>query len=225
MRACQAMIVAMALGLSAPASAHNMAQDAGGGAASQRDRTRDTEAVNALQALTGAPLVRRLEALSNAGNLVARWQLAMLLDTGQRGVQQNPDRARQLAISAAEGNEPLAWTSLGVIYATGRGGPVDYAASMQAYRRAAQLGERHGFFGVGVLYLLGQGVAEDRVTAASWFMASAVQGDEDAQNALREVVPGLSRPEFRQAVAKANEVLQQHGLPQRVAEQPTGDQG
>lgn len=187
--------------------------------APQRDRARENQAVDALRTLEGEPLTRRLTALSDSGNLVARWQLAMLLDTGQRGVRQDPARARVLALSAAEGGEALAWTSLGVLYATGRGGPVDYAASMRAYRRAAQLGERHGFFGVGVLYMLGQGVERDQVTAAGWFMASAVQNDEQAVQVMRQIIPTLSAAERAQAVSKANEILAQHGLTQRIGTQ------
>jgi phosphopentomutase len=43
-----------------------------------------------------------------------------------------------------------------------------------------------------------------------------VQGDSDAERGLRQVMPVLSSAQQIQAVGKANDILEQHGLSQRI---------
>ncbi len=179
-------------------------------------RAREAPPMRETAALTGAALVRALTQLSDAGNITARWQLAVMLDTGDRGVTPDPARGFRLASSAAEAGELRALVSRAVMHATGRGTPVDYAASMRDYRAAASGGEPHGFYGVGVLYHLGQGVPADSVKAAAWMAAGAVQGNGSAQAGLRRIFPTLSAAQQADAIAQGNMILRDHGLEQRL---------
>jgi TPR repeat protein len=174
-----------------------------------RDRAAEERAVAATDQLAGSRLASALTTMSDRGNLIARWQLAVLHDTGERGVLRNRARALSLARSAAAEGEPLAYVSLGVLYATAD--PPDYAASMRSYRAGARLGQAHGLYGVGVLYERGQGVEQDRPTALGWFIAAAVLGDDQAQGAVQRLMTAASDDDRRSAVVKANVILTDHG--------------
>lgn len=154
-----------------------------------------------------ASLYRRA---AEGGQAHAQWRLGVMLDMGE-GVAENPREAVEwLRRSAAQGNAE-AHASLGVMYANARGVQRDYAQSMLYYRRAAELG---GFYGIGALHSNGQGVPLDRIEAAAWFLAGLTQNDRRSQQALAQL--DLAPLEMRQAIVRANAILEQHRLEQRI---------
>jgi len=57
----------------------------------------------------------------------------------------------------------------------------DYATAMREFAPAAKQGNAEAEVYLGRMYLLGQGVPQDREEAIKWFKASADQGNADAQ--------------------------------------------
>ncbi len=58
----------------------------------------------------------------------------------------------------------------------------DYAVAMTWYLKAAEQGHAAAQCNLGVLFGLGQGVAQDYAEAMNWYRKAAEQGDADAQN-------------------------------------------
>jgi TPR repeat protein len=57
----------------------------------------------------------------------------------------------------------------------------DYAAAFKEFAPAAKQGNAEAEVYLGRMYLLGQGVPQDREEAIKWFKASGEQGNADAQ--------------------------------------------
>ena len=73
----------------------------------------------------------------------------------------------------------------------GRNGTRDYAAALQLYRRAAELGNASAQNSLGRMFEFGDGVPRDEKQAMAWYRAAARQGHPDATAALyRLSVPG-----------------------------------
>mgnify|MGYP006176940495 CR=1 FL=1 len=125
---------------------------------------------------------------------------------------EDPDEAFRWIRLAAERGSPLGAASLGVMYANGRGTPVDYGESRRWYLESARRGSAAGFYGIGVLHANGQGVARDPVEALAWFLVSATLGDERAPREVDRFAG--SEAESRAAVARANAILREFGLTQ-----------
>ena len=84
-----------------------------------------------------------------------------------------------LALIFAFGFAPPAWADFQAgIDAYERG---DYAAAYREWLPLAEEGGAEAQFNLGIMYNLGQGVAQSKVTAATWYRRSAEQGDADAQ--------------------------------------------
>ncbi len=157
-----------------------------------------------------ASLYRRA---AEGGQANAQWRLGVMLDIGE-GVAANPREAVEWLRRAAGQGNAEAHASLGVMYANARGVERDYAQSMLYYRRAAELGGVGGFYGIGALYSNGQGVALDRIEAGAWFLAALTQDDRRSEQALGQL--DLEAAEMRRAIARANAILEQHRLEQRI---------
>ena len=55
------------------------------------------------------------------------------------------------------------------------------------YRRAAEQGNAIGQVNLGLMYELGQGVAQEDAEAVKWYRKAAAQGNEIAQKALERL--------------------------------------
>ena len=72
----------------------------------------------------------------------------------------------------------------------GRNGKRDYAAALEFYRRAAELGNASAQNSLGRMFELGDGVPQDEANAIKWYRQAAEQGHPDAMAALHR----LARP-------------------------------
>ena len=59
--------------------------------------------------------------------------------------------------------------------------PQDYAQAVTWYRKAAEQGNAAAQWGLGLLYVRGQGIPQDYTQADGWFRKAAEQGRADAQ--------------------------------------------
>ena len=75
--------------------------------------------------------------------------------------------------------------NLGICYANGDGVPTrDYQQALSWYRKAADMGNGDGMWGVGFLYGKGLGVKQDYGQAVDWFRRSADAGSTKGMKGL-----------------------------------------
>jgi hypothetical protein len=91
------------------------------------------------------------------------------------------DDAVRACRSAAEQGDALAQFSVGVMYASGRGLPRDYAEAAKWWRKTADQGLAVAQSNLGVLYNVGKGVPQNKAEAAKWTRLAADQGLAAAQ--------------------------------------------
>jgi TPR repeat protein len=84
---------------------------------------------------------------------------------------------------AEEGNR-RAQTSLGLMYAYGKGVPKDYKNAVAWYGKAAEQGNARAQTLLGIMYEFGNGVPQDYTQAAGWYRKAAEQGFAPAQARL-----------------------------------------
>jgi TPR repeat protein len=105
-------------------------------------------------------------------------------DCGNAGALINADPARAVAACRrqADQGDAVAQTSLGKMYADGRGVSQDYAEAQRRFRLAANQGNPTAQYNLGLMYAAGQGMAQDYAEATRWYRLAADQGQSDAQN-------------------------------------------
>lgn len=148
---------------------------------------------------------------AEAGRAHAQWRLGVMLDEAMAGEHADPQAAYDWFFAAAQQDYAKAWSSLGVMYATGRGIDSDYDEALACYLRASQLGEAHGFYGVGILFALGQGVTADSNEAAAWLMVALDFGDEQAADSLAQVLALVDPADKAAIAARADAIAAQFG--------------
>lgn len=94
----------------------------------------------------------------------------------------------------AQAGDRVAQYNLAVIHETGRfGAPLDKAEAARWYRKSAEQGYENAQYNLGVLYLRGEGVAQDRAAALHWLGLAAEQLNPAAIAALEKL--GVSKPD------------------------------
>ena len=63
----------------------------------------------------------------------------------------------------------------------------DYEKAVIWYQKAAEQGDMHAQFNLGLCYLKGLGVHIDKKRAENWFKSSEMNGNEKATQVLREL--------------------------------------
>jgi TPR repeat protein len=84
----------------------------------------------------------------------------------------------------ADAGDPEAEFLVGLLYANGRGVPMDFARAADWYRLAAEQGYPPAQNNLGVLYLNGDGVPHEHAEAFKWFSLAATRGLPLAQSNL-----------------------------------------
>jgi hypothetical protein len=84
----------------------------------------------------------------------------------------------------AEKGDMNAQFDLGVIRYTGRGIPVDYAAALQWFKKAAHQGHPLAQYNAGYMYEKGEGMPQDYAEAMKYYRQSAERGNRLAQYTL-----------------------------------------
>lgn len=149
-------------------------------------------------------------AIASSGQSYAEWRIGVLIDQGK--AEGTLEEAVRLFKLSADQGQTEAMVSLGVMHATGRGTPQDFAACLEIYMIAARAGESHGVRGVGVLFHVGQGVEQNTSEAAAWFAASAAQGNEEAASDFTLLTEGMSKSEIEAIARRANEIADELSL-------------
>lgn len=90
-------------------------------------------------------------------------------------------KALRLLRPLADQGNATAQSSLGFMYATGQGVPLNHAEAAKWYRLAADQGRAPAQYNLGRMYAKGEGVTRDAVEAVKWWRAASEQGHSAAQ--------------------------------------------
>jgi len=142
--------------------------------------------------------------LAQQGDVRAQTTLGLMYARGY-GVEKDPAAAHRWWSFAAAANDPGAQYNLGLSFASGEGVAQDYARAAQWFDKAAQRTHVQAQYNLGLLYFEGKGVARDLLRAYFWVKVAALQGDDLAQDSLRNVAAAMSPGEIRQAEVEAEE--------------------
>lgn len=151
------------------------------------------------------PRVRALEGRARAGDVEAQLELGNVHFNGD-GVPRDAQEAMRWWRMAAEKGNAVAQLNLGTAsMAQGEKGAEE---AVKWLTQAAQAGDEGAQRNLGLLYLTGEGVAQDLRKAAIWLHRSAAQGDATAQYNLAvmfEDGTGVAKdlPEARRWYARA----------------------
>lgn len=99
-------------------------------------------------------------------------------------VSQDDALTLSLWLRRAEQGGAEAQFTVGTMYATGKGVPLDYVEAEKWFRRAAAQDHPRALWAMGSLYDNGWGVARDRVEAFRWYRLAAEKGEPQAQTNL-----------------------------------------
>jgi len=124
----------------------------------------------------------------------------------------------------AEAGDATAQCELGYAYEKGKGVPVDYAAALHWYRKAAEQNLPMGLNNVGAIYSAGLGVPKDEAEAIKWFRKSAERGfGHGASNLANMYAEGRGTPKNLVEAYKWYYIAARLGyLPARESVQKTG---
>ncbi|UDF03842.1 hypothetical protein [Asticcacaulis sp. AND118] len=151
-----------------------------------------------------AKAVEAMRTVADMGYPAAQYEMSVMYDEGIDGlVVADKVQARRWAGLAAQGGHPSAMYNFGLMNYTGQGGPVDYNAAASWLRKSAEYGVRDGQFGIGVMYMQGQAVAENAPEAYKWLSIAARNGDTEAESMLKDLRKRLTPEQLANAQAAA----------------------
>ena len=91
----------------------------------------------------------------------------------------------------AEQGNARAQTSLGFMYAKGKGVPEDDKEAVKWYNLAAEQGDADAQYNLGLMYKRGQGVLQDNAYAHMWWNIAASSGKSKNASKNRDKVEGM----------------------------------
>lgn len=111
--------------------------------------------------------------LAEAGDGAAQYSLGKLYEQGEAPVARDLIEAVRWYREAAAQRLPAAQNNLALMYAKGRGVPLDPLRAIELWTAAADQSYRWAQYNLGLAYFRGQGVAKDERQAAAWFRKAA----------------------------------------------------
>ena len=133
----------------------------------------------------------------------AEVNLGMTYESGQGGIDKNPQEAAKWYRKAADQGDTQAETSLGDMYVTGRGVSKDPKEAAKLYKAAVAKGFAPAFASFGYLYETGAGVPKDPVKAHMYYNVAAATSTGDVASKATtnrdRVAASLSKEDFAKA--------------------------
>jgi TPR repeat protein len=125
-----------------------------------------------------------LKAKAEGGDADSELWLAACYELGIDGLPKDITEAMKWYRKAAEHDNALAQTCIGLSYFDGSNVPKDHGEAVKWFRKAAQHGEAQSEWMLGRCYLNGWGVIKDEAQAVKWTQKSAKQNYPAAQHLL-----------------------------------------
>ena len=151
--------------------------------------------------------------LAENGYAPAQYSLGKLFDEGGGSIRANPFMAALWYRQAAAQDVAAAQNNLAIMYAKGRGVPLNESRAVALWEQAAANGHAVAKFNLALSYFNGDGVDADRQGAVAWFRKAADDGVADAQFALGQLYrqgvgvprdPGLARGWYEKAARQGH---------------------
>jgi TPR repeat protein len=111
---------------------------------------------------------------------------------------------------AADQGNTKAQSTLGNMYAEGRGVTQDYQQAMSWYLKAADQGSSESQAKLGDMYAEGKGVMQDYIEAHKWFSIAGTGGDEEGKKRRETVEKAMTPAQIAEAVQRAGEWTKAH---------------
>ena len=100
---------------------------------------------------------------------------------------------------AGEQGHVIAQYNLGILYASGRGVPQDWAQAFKWYRQAAEQGYALAQSSLAVLYVEGNGTPRDAIRALMWLNLAAGRGDARAVSTRDRLLKEMTAAQIAEA--------------------------
>jgi TPR repeat protein len=162
-------------------------------------------------------LGRRMCALMALGLLMYQHQLGWgetLVEAAEQSGTQGQcnchTEAMKWYLLGAEEGQAGAQYNLGLIYASGKGIPQDYAEAIKWYRLAAEQGHTDAQYNLGLLYANGEGIGQDLVQAYLWLELATQNGREEYVKTLAQTASTMTPTQIEEARRLADEWLANH---------------
>ncbi len=141
--------------------------------------------------------IPELKAAAAAGNAVACFQYAQLLEVGDQ-VKADLSAAFDFYQKAAFKEHPESLFRIAKAYHEGQlGKPENHALAFEYYERAARLGHPEATYNVGAMLVSGRGVKRNYVEGLAWLMLAAEAGtDPGAVDQVKQRLIRGKRPEW-----------------------------
>lgn len=146
--------------------------------------------------------VALVEKAASGGQVEARARLAEWCYFGAEGVAKDPARAFRWARQAGEGGHAWSQNLCGNMLEWGEGVALDRVEAMRWYRKAAEQGHAKAQASLGRLHASGLAGKRDVVEAYYWLWKSAEQNEWTGINFLKDMVPGMSEAERKEALRR-----------------------
>lgn len=113
--------------------------------------------------------------------------------------------ARRIFKQVVLEGDPVSQRYLAEMYDKGQGGPKDYSKAVELYKKAAKQGDARAQYLLGVKYVNGHGLHENKKLAYAWFAIAFNSGYEKAADPLKVLnltMPSMDRQEALQLATK-----------------------
>lgn len=155
------------------------------------------DALKVLEAGNNPKAVEVLTQIANEGNALAQLRLGDLYFHG-KGVAEDENKAVQWWKKSAASGNAEAMYQIAHAYLFGNTAPKTVAdpdrEAATWYFKAASAGHAEAAYTLGLLFIAGKGVVEDRNEAIRWFRVAADRGHAEARKAMDTTEKAASRP-------------------------------
>lgn len=141
------------------------------------------------------------------GHVESEHSLSVCYQVGD-GVSADADEAKKWRRKAAEHGSPRSQCNLGSDYYDKKPDLADDAIAARWFRKAAEQLHPKGVFCLGVCYISGRGVPQDRIEGLAWMFTRAKDMDSDQQDSLKKLIEEFSEDEIRRADIRGREIFE-----------------
>jgi TPR repeat protein len=142
------------------------------------------------------------------GDPDAEHALSVCYEEGE-GVKENRVEARKWRQKAAEHGEPRSQCNLGNDYYGENPDLANDAIAARWYRKAAEQLHPKGGFRLGLCYLNGRGVTQDRIEGLAWMFTNADELSSELKDALIKIVDDFSEEDMVKAGIRSKQLIKE----------------
>jgi TPR repeat protein len=139
------------------------------------------------------------------GNIDAEHAVSVCYQLGD-GVKANEDEARKWRRLAAEHGEPRSQCNLGNDHYGKEPDVANDAIAARWYRLAAEQFHPKGGYSLGLCYITGRGVPEDKIEGLAWMLTSADGLTPDLKDSLIIIVNDFAEDEIKKASTRSKQL-------------------